>query len=103
MRAVKDITEDIAKTLLFRNMEVPDSLKEVLDELLEETMEISAAAKDMIEQLHGLLQIGFRGREQKKYLKRLPVNSFTTQELTDNSAIYCLQKLFGIGQFDSLH
>jgi predicted phosphate transport protein (TIGR00153 family) len=61
-----DITEDIAKTLLFRNMEVPDSLREILDELLEGTMEISAAAKDMIEQLDELVQVGFRGREQKK-------------------------------------
>ena len=61
-----DITEDIAKTLLFRTMEVPDSLKEILDELLEGTMEISVAAKDMIEQLDELLQVGFRGREQKK-------------------------------------
>lgn len=61
-----DTTEDIAKTLLFRNMEVPDSLKEILDELLEGTMEISAAAKDMIEQLDELVQVGFRGREQQK-------------------------------------
>jgi predicted phosphate transport protein (TIGR00153 family) len=61
-----DITEDIAKTLLFRNMEVPESLREILDELLEGTMEISAAAKDMIEQLDELVQVGFRGREQKK-------------------------------------
>ena len=61
-----DITEDIAKILLFRNMEVPDSLREILDELLEGTMEISAATKDMIEQLDELVQVGFRGREQKK-------------------------------------
>jgi predicted phosphate transport protein (TIGR00153 family) len=61
-----DITEDIAKTLLFRNMEVPDSLKEILDELLEGTMEISVAAKDMIERLDELVQVGFRGREQEK-------------------------------------
>ncbi len=61
-----DTTEDIAKTLLFRDMEVPDSLKEVLDELLEGTMEISAAAKDMIERLDELVQVGFRGRQQEK-------------------------------------
>ena len=61
-----DTTEDIAKTLLFRSMEVPDSLKELLDELLEGTMEISAAAKDMIERLDELVQVGFRGREQQK-------------------------------------
>jgi len=61
-----DTAEDIAKTLLFRNMEVPDSLREILDELLEGTMEISVAAKDMIERLDELVQVGFRGREQKK-------------------------------------
>lgn len=61
-----DITEDIAKILLFRHMEVPDSLKEILDELLEGTMEVSAAAKDMIERLDELVQVGFRGRQQEK-------------------------------------
>ena len=58
--------EEIAKTLLYRNMTVPDTLKALIDELLEGTMEISASAKDMIEQLDELLQVGFRGREQKK-------------------------------------
>ena len=66
-----DTAEDIAKTLLFRNIEVPDSLREILDELLEGTMEISAAAKDMIEQLDELVQVGFRGREQKKVSKMI--------------------------------
>lgn len=66
-----DITEDIAKMQLFRDMEVPEALKEVLDELLEGTMEISAAAKDMIEQLDELLQVGFRGREQEKVLEMI--------------------------------
>jgi predicted phosphate transport protein (TIGR00153 family) len=61
-----NITEDIAKTLLFRHMEVPGSLKEVLDELLEGTMESSAAAKDMIERLDELVQVGFRGRQLEK-------------------------------------
>ena len=63
---IADLAEDIAKVLLFRDMEVPDPLKEILDELLEGTMEISASAKDMIEQLDELLQVGFRGREQEK-------------------------------------
>ncbi len=59
-----DLTEDIAKILLYRDMKVPDPLKDNLDELLEGTMEISVAAKDMIERLDELLQVGFRGREQ---------------------------------------
>lgn len=61
-----DLTEEIAKILLYRDMEVPDPLKDILDELLEGTMEISVAAKDMIERLDELLQVGFRGREQEK-------------------------------------
>jgi predicted phosphate transport protein (TIGR00153 family) len=47
-------------------MEVPDSLRKILDELLEGTMEIGAAARDMIERLDELLHVGFRGREQIK-------------------------------------
>jgi len=61
-----DTTEEVAKILLYRDMEVPDPLKNGLDELLEGTMEISVAAKDMIERLDELLQVGFRGREQQK-------------------------------------
>ena len=60
-----DIAEDIAKILVYRDMEVPDPLKDLLDELLEGTMEISVGAKDMIERLDELLQVGFRGREQE--------------------------------------
>lgn len=61
-----DIVEEIAKILMYRDMEVPDPLKDTLDELLEGTMEISVAAKDLIERLDELLQVGFRGREQEK-------------------------------------
>ena len=61
-----DIVEEIAKILMYRDMDVPDPLKDRLDELLEGTMEISVAAKDLIERLDELLQVGFRGREQQK-------------------------------------
>ncbi len=61
-----DIIEEIAKILMYRDLEVPDPLKDTLDELLEGTMEISVAAKDLIERLDELLQVGFRGREQEK-------------------------------------
>lgn len=63
---IADLAEEIAKILLYRDTEVPDALKNVLDELLEGTMEISAAAKEMIERLDELLQVGFRGREQER-------------------------------------
>lgn len=63
---IADSTEDIAKTFLFREMTVPTEIKDLLDELLEGTMEISAAAKEMIEQLDELLEVGFTGRELEK-------------------------------------
>jgi uncharacterized protein len=63
---IADTAEDIGKTFLFREMTVPEELKALLDELLEATMEISAAAKDMIEQLDELLEVGFAGRELDK-------------------------------------
>ena len=63
---IADITEDIGKTFLFRKMTVPEELKALLDELLEGTMEIAAASREMIEQLDELLEVGFAGRELEK-------------------------------------
>jgi hypothetical protein len=60
---IADTAEDIGKTFLYREMIVPEKIKPLLDELLEGTMEISAAAKEMIEQLDELLEVGFAGRE----------------------------------------
>jgi len=69
--SLADTTEEIAKILLYRDMEVPDALKDILDELLEATMNISVATKDMIEQLDELLQVGFRGRENEKVTRMI--------------------------------
>lgn len=63
---IADTTEDIAKVFLFRPMSVPEPIKELLDELLEGTMEIAAAAKEMIQHLDELLEVGFSGREIDK-------------------------------------
>lgn len=68
---IADTTEDIAKIFLFRDMVVPEKIKELLDELLEGTMEISASARDMIEQLDELLEVGFVGRELDKVNKMI--------------------------------
>lgn len=68
---IADTTEDIAKIFLFRDMVVPEGIKELLDELLEGTMEISASARDMIEQLDELLEVGFVGRELDKVNKMI--------------------------------
>jgi predicted phosphate transport protein (TIGR00153 family) len=63
---IADSAEDIGKIFIFRKMVVPENIKELLDELLEGTMEIAAAAREMIGQLDELLEVGFAGREIKK-------------------------------------
>jgi predicted phosphate transport protein (TIGR00153 family) len=63
---IADTAEDIGKTFLFREMSVPEGIKALLDELLEGTMEVTAAAKEMIGQLDELLEVGFTGRKIDK-------------------------------------
>jgi len=60
---IADTAEDIGKIFLYRTMTVPEQLKPLLDELLEGTIEITASARDMIERLDELLEVGFSGRE----------------------------------------
>ena len=66
-----DTSENIGKILTYREMVVPEALKGLLDELLEGTMEIAAEAREMIEQLDELLEVGFGGRELEKISKRI--------------------------------
>jgi hypothetical protein len=63
---IANTAEEIGQILSFRDMEVPDALKALLDELLEGTMEISSDAKALVEQLDELLEVGFGGREMEK-------------------------------------
>ena len=63
---IADTAETISQILTYRDMDVPDGLKAKLDELLEGTMEIISEAKNMIEQLDELLEVGFGGREMVK-------------------------------------
>ena len=63
---IADSAEDIGKIFIFRKMVVPENIKELLDELLEGTMEIAAAAREMIGQLDELLEVGFAGKEIEK-------------------------------------
>lgn len=62
---IADTVEEIAQILLYRDMCVPDALKEPLDELLEATMEISSDTNTMIGQLDKFIDAGFGSREKK--------------------------------------
>ncbi len=63
---IADTAEEISKIVSYRKMEVPEAIKELLDELLEATMEITSDAKSMIDQLEELLEAGFGGLKFKK-------------------------------------
>lgn len=64
--SIADTAEEISKIVTYRDMVVPEAIKELLDELLEGTMEIASDAKEMIERLDELLETGFGGREMDK-------------------------------------
>ncbi|MFV0437592.1 MAG: TIGR00153 family protein [Desulfopila sp.] len=63
---IADTAEAISQIVTYRDMDVPESVKSKLDELLEGTMEIISEAKNMIEELDELLEVGFGGRELEK-------------------------------------
>lgn len=90
-----DIAEDLGKIFLYRPMAVPEGIKELLDELLEGTMEIAAATKEMIEQLDELLELGFSGREYDKV--SLMIAGVRRSEHNIDDIIHrCCQQLFSI-------
>jgi uncharacterized protein len=92
---IADTAEDIGKTFLFREMRVPEGIKELLDELLEGTMEIIAAAKEMIEQLDELLEVGFAGREIDK-VSRMIAGVRRSEHNIDDIVHRTKKKLFSL-------
>lgn len=92
---IADITEDIGKIFLYRSMPVPEELKELLDELLEGTMEIAAATREMIEQLDELLELGFSGREYVK-VSQMIAGVRRSEHNIDDIIHRCCQRLFSI-------
>jgi len=66
--ALADDTEKISQILISRDMEVPDAIRDLLNELLADTLNICSEAKLMIEELDELVQVGFGGREYDKVI-----------------------------------
>lgn len=69
--ALSDGVEKISQILIMRDMVVPAAIKDGLDELLQETMEISQQALTMIEELDELVHVGFSGKEHDKVTKMI--------------------------------
>ncbi|RUM37210.1 MAG: TIGR00153 family protein [Desulfobulbus sp.] len=69
--ALADDAEKISQILISRDMEAPEEIKPLLNELLAGTLEICSEAKLMIEELDELVQVGFGGREHDKVIKMI--------------------------------
>ncbi|MFT5698369.1 MAG: putative phosphate transport protein (TIGR00153 family) [Desulforhopalus sp.] len=97
---IADTAEDLGKIFIYRPMIVPEKIKELLDELLEGTMEISAAAKEMIDQLDELLELGFSGREHDK-VSQMIAGVRRSEHNIDDIVHRCCKQLFSIeGELD---
>ena len=97
---IADTAEDLGKIFLYRSMVVPEGIKELLDELLEGTMEISAAAREMIERLDELLELGFSGREHAK-VSQMIAGVRRSEHNIDDIIHRCCKQLFSIeGELD---
>ncbi len=94
--SLADICEEIGKVLTYRVMEVPHSLKPLLDELLEGTMEVSADAKSMIEELDELVETGFRGGRELEKVKTIISGVRKSEHNIDNILHRTRQALFAI-------
>lgn len=92
---IANTAEDIGKIFLYRDMIVPEELKDLFDELLEGIMEISAAAREMIDRLDELLELGFSGREYDKVT--LMIDGVRRSEHNIDDIIHrCSKQLFAI-------
>ncbi|MCW5211795.1 TIGR00153 family protein [Desulfobulbus sp. TB] len=66
-----DSAEEISQILISRDMEVPQEIKELLNTLLLNTLDICTEAKLIIEQLDELVEVGFGGRENDRVIKMI--------------------------------
>lgn len=91
-----DTCEEIAKIFSYRKMVVPSALKEHIDELLEGTMEVSGEAKNMIEQLDALVEVGFGGDRQIEKMNQTISRVRRSEHNIDAILLQTRKKLFSI-------
>jgi predicted phosphate transport protein (TIGR00153 family) len=95
-----DDTEEISQILISRDMEVPEPIRELLDTLVTNTLEICSEAKLIIEELDELVQVGFGGREHDKVLLMI-ADLRTSEHSIDQTLIQIKRGLFSME--DTLH
>ena len=94
--ALADNAEKISQILLYRDMVVPEELKEALDGLLEGTMEVSSQALEMIEELDELLAMGFGMSREQDLVKKMISMVRQEEHNIDNMLQKINRQLFSI-------
>jgi len=94
--ALADNAEKISQILLFRDMVVPERIKEALDDLLEGTMEVSSQALKMVEELDELLAMGFGMSREQDLVKKMISMVRQEEHNVDNLLQTINRQLFAI-------
>ncbi|NNL77150.1 MAG: TIGR00153 family protein [Desulfobacterales bacterium] len=69
--SIADVAEKICGILTVYDMEVPEAIKTLLLELIQQTMDIGTKAVEIIEQLDELLAVGFVGKQSDIVTERV--------------------------------
>lgn len=94
--AIADTAEAISQIVTFRDMDVPEGLKALLDELLEGSMETTSDAKEMIEELDELLEVGFGGGREIDKISAMIAGVRRSEHNIDNILHRARKALFAI-------
>jgi len=94
--SIADTSEKIAQILYDRDMEVPDGIKELLDALIEGTMETVTETKGIIEELDELVQVGFGGGRETDKVSSMIAGVRRSEHNIDNIIHQLRRSLFAI-------
>lgn len=94
--SLADISEEVAKIFIYREMKVPKELKPLVDELLEGTIEVSGEAMKMIEELDELVEVGFGGDRELEKVNKIIAGVRDSENNIDMILTRTRQTLFSI-------
>ena len=93
---IADAVEDLAVLLRIKNLNVPETIKASLDELVEHVIKTARAGCDLILELEALLESSFGGAEAEKVEKATQALG-TLEWEADRKQFQLAQKVFSLG------
>jgi len=91
-----DTAEKIAQILSDRKMEVPAGIKDLLDSLIEGTMETVGEVKGIIEELDELVEVGFGGKRELDKVTEMIAGVRRSENNIDNMLHQLRRTLFSL-------